>query len=112
METGWQLPPNAKPEEVAIAKLEPLKQINAHLASALSVLTLSALAIPLAVRVGRQETFINATVALGVALSFYVLSAMAAWAKSPSVHPEILVWMPNLCVAILAVILFRRASRH
>lgn len=112
METGWQLPENAKPEEVAIAKLEPLKQINAHLASALSVLTLSALAIPLAVRVGRQETFINAAVALGVALSFYVLSAMAAWAKSPSAHPEILVWLPNLCVAILAAILFRRASRH
>ncbi len=112
METGWQVREKAKPEEVAIAKLEPLKQINAHLASAFSVLTLSALAIPLAVRVGRQETFINATVALGVALSFYILSAMAAWAKSPSVHPEILVWLPNLCVAILVVILFRRASQH
>lgn len=112
METGWQLKPNARPAEVAMAKLEPLKQLNSHLASALSVFTLTLLAIPLAVRVGRQETFVNAAVALGVALSFYVLSAMTAWAKSPDVHPELLIWLPNLGVLVLALAIFRRASRH
>ena len=112
MDTGWQLKAGATPEETAVAKLEPLKQLNAHLASALSVFTLTLLAVPLAVRVGRQETFVNAAVALGVALSFYVLSAMAAWAKSPSVHPELLIWVPNLLVLAAALALFRRASRH
>lgn len=112
METGWQLKPGAKPAEVAIARLEPLKQLNSHLASALSVFTLTLLAVPLAVRVGRQETFVNAALALGIALGFYVLSAMTAWAKSPSVHPEWLIWLPNAAVLVAALALFRRASRH
>lgn len=112
METGWQLKPNATPEEVAIAKLEPLKQLNAHLASAFSVFSLTLLAVPLAVRVGRKETFVNAVVALGIALGFYVLSAMAAWADSPDVHPEWLIWLPNALVLVIALTLLRRASRH
>jgi lipopolysaccharide export system permease protein len=112
METGWQVKPGATPRELTIARLEPLKQLNSHLASAVSVLTLSLLAVPLAVRVGRRETFVNAAVALGVALSFYVLSAMTAWAKAPEVHPELLIWVPNAVVLVAAVILLRRASRH
>lgn len=112
METGWQVKPGASERDIVIAKLEPLKQLNTHLASAVSVLTLSLLAIPLAVRVGRRETFVNAAVALGVALSFYVLSAMTAWAKAPEVYPEFLIWIPNLVVLIAAVLLLRRASRH
>lgn len=111
-ETGWQLKPGATPEQVAIAKLEPLKQLNSHLASAFSVFSLTLLAIPLAVRVGRRETFVNAAVALGIALAFYILSAMAAWATSPAAHPEWLIWAPNALVVGTGVALFRRASRH
>lgn len=111
-ETGWQVPPDATPEALAMAKLEPLKQLNAHLASGFSVFSLTLLAVPLAVRVGRRETFANAAVALGVALTFYLLSTMAAWAKSPAAHPELLIWAPNLIVTVLALALFRRASRH
>ena len=99
-------------EELAVARLEPLKQLNMHLASALSVFSLTLLAVPLAVRVGRKETFINAALALGIALGFYVLSAMTAWAKSPSLHPEWLIWLPNGLVLVAALALFRRASRH
>lgn len=112
METGWQLKPDATPEQVAIARLEPLKQLNSHLASAVSVFSLTLLAVPLAVRVGRKETFVNAAVALCIALGFYVLSAMTAWAKSPAVHPEWLVWLPNVIVLAAATVLLRRASRH
>lgn len=112
METGWQAPPDATPEALAVARLEPLKQLNAHLASGFSVFSLTLLAVPLAVRVGRRETFANAALALGVALTFYLLSAMAGWAKSPAARPELLVWAPNLVVTALALALFRRASRH
>lgn len=112
METGWQTKPGATEEELAVARLEPLKQLNMHLASALSVFSLTLLAVPLAVRVGRKETFINAALALGIALGFYVLSAMTAWAKSPSLHPEWLIWLPNGLVLVAALALFRRASRH
>jgi lipopolysaccharide export system permease protein len=83
-----------------------------HLASAFSIFTLSLLAVPLAVRVGRSETFVNAVVALLVALSYYLLSEMAKAVKDPAFRPDLLVWLPNLVVLALAVVLLRRASRH
>ena len=70
------------------------------------------LAVPLAVRVGRSETFVNAAVALAVALSYYILSSAAAWVKNPAYRPDLLVWMPNLVVVTLGWFLLRRASRH
>jgi lipopolysaccharide export LptBFGC system permease protein LptF len=81
-----------------------------HLASALSIFTLSLLAVPLAVRVGRSETFVNAVVALMVALSYFLLTEMAKSEKNP--RPDLLVWLPNLIVIYGAVLLLRRASRH
>jgi lipopolysaccharide export system permease protein len=83
-----------------------------HLASAFSIFTLSLLAVPLAVRVGRSETFVNAVVALLVALSYYLLAEMAKSVKDPAFRPDLLVWLPNLIVLALAVVLLRRASRH
>ena len=64
------------------------------------------------VRVGRSETFVNAVVALLVALSYYLLSEMAKAVKDPAFRPDLLVWLPNLVVLALAVVLLRRASRH
>ena len=71
-----------------------------------------ALAVPLAVRVGRAETFVNAAVALVIALSYYLLSSMAAYVKDPDLRPDLLIWLPNVVVVGLAWTLLRRASRH
>ena len=90
----------------------PRTQLMSHLASAFSIFSLALLAVPLAVRVGRSETFVNAAVALVVALSYYVLSSAAAWVKNPVYRPDLLVWLPNLIVIIVAVALLRRASKH
>ena len=87
-------------------------QLMAHLASAFSVFTLAFLAVPLAVRVGRSETFVNAALALGIALSYYLLSSMASYVKDPALRPDLLVWLPNLTVLALGWFLLRRASRH
>jgi lipopolysaccharide export system permease protein len=87
-------------------------QLMAHLASAFSVFSLAFLAVPLAVRVGRAETFVNAAVALVIALSYYLLSSMAAYVKDPALRPDLLVWLPNVIVVAAAWWLLRRASRH
>jgi len=87
-------------------------QLMAHLAGAFSVFSLAFLAVPLAVRVGRAETFVNATIALGVALTYYLLTSMAGYVKDPAYRPDLLIWAPNLVVCGLAWILLRRASRH
>ncbi len=89
-----------------------MTQLMSHLAGAFSVFSLAFLAVPLAVRVGRSETFVNASVALGVALTYYLLTSMAAYVKNPDYHPDLLVWVPNLIVVGLAWTLLGRASRH
>ena len=112
MDKGWQVPPNATPAQIAEGRMMPRTQLMSHLASAFSIFSLALLAVPLAVRVGRSETFVNAAVALAVALSYYVLSSAAAWVKNPVYRPDLLVWLPNLIVIIVAVALLRRASKH
>ena len=112
MDKGWQVPPNATPAQIAEGRMMARTQLMSHLASAFSIFSLALLAVPLAVRVGRSETFVNAAVALAVALSYYVLSSAAAWVKNPVYRPDLLVWLPNLIVIIVAVALLRRASKH
>ena len=112
MDKGWQVPPNATPAQIAEGRMMPRTQLMSHLASAFSIFSLALLAVPLAVRVGRSETFVNAAVALVVALSYYILSSAAAWVKNPAYRPDLLVWLPNLIVIIVAVALLRRASKH
>jgi lipopolysaccharide export system permease protein len=109
---GWQVPAGATPAQVAQQKMLPLVQLMARLTTAVSVFTLVFLAIPLAVTVGRAESSVNAPLALAVALSYYALTQAAGWVKDPELHPEWLVWIPNVTVIILSIFLLRRAARH
>ncbi len=111
MDKGWQVTPQSTPDEIAQGRMEARKQLMAHLASAFSIFTLALLAIPLAMRVGRSETFINAAIALGICLSYYVLSSVAMWVKSPALRPDILVWVPNLIVLFFAIRLIKRSEQ-
>lgn len=112
MDKGWQVAPNATRKEKEQGQMLAATQLMAHLASAFSVFSLAFLAVPLAVRVGRSETFVNAAVALGVALTYYLLTSMAAYVKDPDLRPDLLIWLPNVVVVGLAWTLLRRASRH
>ena len=112
MDKGWQVAPNATRKEKEQGQMLATTQLMSHLASAFSVFSLAFLAVPLAVRVGRSETFVNAAVALGVALTYYLLTSMAAYVKDPDLRPDLLIWLPNIVVVGLAWALLRRASRH
>jgi lipopolysaccharide export system permease protein len=112
MDKGWQVAPNATRKEKEQGQMLAATQLMAHLASAFSVFSLAFLAVPLAVRVGRSETFVNAAIALGVALTYYLLTSMAAYVKDPDLRPDLLIWLPNVVVVGLAWTLLRRASRH
>lgn len=112
MDKGWQVPPNATPAQLAECQMMPRTQLMSHLASAFSIFSLALLAVPLAVRVGRSETFVNAAIAVAVALSYYVLSSAAGWVKNPAFRPDLLVWLPNILVVSVAIVLLRRASKH
>lgn len=112
MDKGWNVTAQSTPDEIAQSKMEARKQFSAHLASAFSIFSLSLLAIPLAMRVGRAETFVNATLALVISLLYYVLTSAAAWVKEPLLRPDLLVWIPNLIVVGLALHFLRRSERR
>ena len=112
MDKGWQVAPNATRKEKEQGQMLATTQLMSHLASAFSVFSLAFLAVPLAVRVGRSETFVNAAIALGVALTYYLLTSMAAYVKDPDLRPDLLIWLPNVVVVGLAWTLLRRAARH
>ena len=112
IDKGWEVPAGADAATLERGRMVVKTQLMAHLASACSVFTLAFLAVPLAVRVGRSETFVNAALALAIALSYYLLSSMASYVKDPALRPDLLVWLPNLTVLVLGWFLLRRASRH
>jgi lipopolysaccharide export system permease protein len=112
MDKGWQVPEKATLKEKERGQMLATTQLMSHLAGAFSVFSLAFLAVPLAVRVGRSETFVNAAVALGVALSYYLLTSIAAYVKDPDLRPDLLIWLPNVAVVCIAWVLLRRASRH
>ena len=111
MDKGWKVTPQSTPDEIAQGKMEARKQFMAHLASAFSIFSLALLSIPLAMRVGRSETFVNAAIALGICLSYYILSSAAVWVKSPTLRPDILVWVPNVIVLIITFRLIKNIER-
>jgi lipopolysaccharide export system permease protein len=112
IERGWDVPAGADAATLERGRMVARTQLMAHLAGAFSVFSLAFLAVPLAVRVGRAETFVNAAVALAIALTYYLLTSMAGYVKDPAYRPDLLVWMPNLVVVTLGWFLLRRASRH
>ncbi len=112
IDKGWQVAPNATRKEKEQGQMLAMTQLMSHLASAFSVFSLAFLAVPLAVRVGRSETFVNAAIALGIALTYYLLTSMAAYVKDPDLRPDLLIWLPNVVVVGLAWTLLRRAARH
>lgn len=112
IERGWDVAAGADAATLERGRMVAKIQLMAHLASAFSVFSLAFLAVPLAVRVGRAETFVNAAVALAIALTYYLLTSMAGYVKDPAYRPDLLVWLPNLVVITLGWFLLRRASRH
>jgi lipopolysaccharide export system permease protein len=112
METGWSLPERPTAEQRATDRTMLAVQFMFRVSTALSVLSLVMLAVPLAVSVGRSETSVSAGLALGVALTYYLLTSMATWVKDPAWYPEVLVLLPNILLAVIACLLMRKAARH
>lgn len=111
-ERGWGLPRDATPAQVEASKSAVRTQLMAHLAGAFSIFALALLAVPLAVRVGRKETFVNAALGLGVALTYYLLTSAAGWVKDPDLLPEAVVCLPALGVACAGAWMLGRAARR
>ena len=88
-------------------------QISSNCSLAFSILSLSLVAIPLAIKTGRKETYANAMLALGLGLFYYFLTSLITSLKlPPELHPEWVIWSPNLILLAAGAYLMRRVYLH
>ena len=69
--------------------------------------------VPLGVTAHRRETSIGFAMGLIVAFTYFLFVIIADTLRgNPKVHPELLIWAPNVLFIILGVFLFRRLARQ
>ncbi len=104
---------NPKPAETAVWRMEVQMQIQRDFAGAFSVLALALLGLPLSLRVGRAENFVNLALALGLALIYYfLLFSINLLHKHPELRPDLLLWAPNFIFEALGIWLLYRAAKR
>ncbi|MDQ6655354.1 MAG: LptF/LptG family permease, partial [Verrucomicrobiota bacterium] len=88
-------------------------EINKRFSFPFSCLAFSLIAVPLGITTHRRETSMGFLISLVVAL-FYFLFIIAAdtLRASPKMHPELLVWFPNLLFLAIGAWMFRRLARQ
>lgn len=94
-------------------RLEVQMHLQKNFAMAYSVFSLAVFGVPLAIRVGRQETYANLGIALVIAMTYYFLMIMVSWLEEqPTWRPDLLIWLPNLIFQAIGFWMLRRASRY
>ena len=95
------------------ARLSLQLHIQKNFALAFSVFSLAVFGVPLAIQVGRKETYANLGIALVIAMTYYFLIIIVSWFEDiPFLRPDLLIWLPNLIFQGLGFWMIYRASRH
>ena len=103
----------ASGEPMSEARLSLQVHIQKNFALAFSVFSLAVFGVPLAIQVGRKETYANLGIALVIAMVYYFLIIMVSWLEDiPSLRPDLLIWLPNLIFQGVGFWMIYRASRH
>ena len=90
-----------------------LTEINKRISFPFSCLAFSLIAVPLGVTTHRRETSMGFLISIVVAFSYFLFIIMAhAVRENPAMHPELLVWLPNVIFIGLGAWLFRRVARQ
>jgi lipopolysaccharide export LptBFGC system permease protein LptF len=87
--------------------------ISHNIAMAFGVLALSLIAVPLGIRANRADASINTAMALIIALGYYFSMVVLSWfGDKTSLHPKLLVWLPNLILGALGIGMLRKSARN
>ncbi|CAA6677453.1 MULTISPECIES: LptF/LptG family permease [unclassified Lentimonas] len=82
-------------------------------AMAFSVFSLAIFGVPLAIHVGRKESYANLGIALIIAMSYYFLIIAVSWLEGvPSLRPDLLIWLPNIIFQAAGFFMIQRANQH
>jgi lipopolysaccharide export system permease protein len=92
---------------------ESRTEINKRFSFPFSCLAFAMIGVPLGVTAHRRETSIGFAMGLIVAVAYFLFVILGDTLRaSPSYHPELLVWFPNVLFGILGLVLFRRLARQ
>src|SRR5438132_2710587 len=106
---GDALQKNKDVEDEAAFKTEVSKRFS----NAMAVFTFVLVGIPLAITAQRKETSVGIALSLVVAFSYFIIIVLTDNVKhKPNLHPETLIWFPNLLYLTLGGILFIRLARR
>jgi LPS export ABC transporter permease LptF len=88
-------------------------EVSKRFSNAMAVFTFVLIGIPLAVTAQRKETSVGIALSLVVAFSYFIIIVLTDNVKhKPSLHPEILIWLPNVLYLTLGGTLFFRLARR
>jgi LPS export ABC transporter permease LptF len=88
-------------------------ELSKRFSNSLAVITFVLIGIPLAITAHRRETSIGIAISICVAFTYFIFIVVADNVKgNASLHPEILVWLPNFIYLTLGGTLFFRLARR
>jgi len=88
-------------------------EINKRFSFPFSCVAFALIGVPLGVTAHRRETSIGFAMGLIVAISYFLFVIIGDTLRAnPTLHPELLVWFPNVLFLILGAFLFRRLARQ
>lgn len=88
-------------------------ELNKRFSFPFSCLAFAIMAVPLGVTAHRRETSMGFLISLLVAFSYFIFVIAADTLRlKPQMHPELLVWFPNVLFIGIGALLFRRLARQ
>lgn len=102
-----------KAENSAIAaKASTMTEFNKRFSFSLACLTFTLIGIPLGITAQRQETSIGFGLSLLVAFTYFlIIIVVNTFREKAGLHPEVLIWLPNVIFLLLGGALFYRLAR-
>lgn len=103
----------AATEGISKARMKVQMHMQKSFAMAFSVFSLAIFGVPLAIQVGRKESYANLAIALIIAMSYYFLIIAVSWLEGArALRPDLLIWLPNIIFQAVGFYLIQRANRH
>ena len=100
-------------EGISKGRMKVQMHMQKSFAMAFSVFSLAIFGVPLAIQVGRKESYANLAIALIIAMSYYFLIIAVSWLEGArGLRPDLLIWLPNIIFQAVGFYLIQRANRH
>jgi len=88
-------------------------EINKRFSFPFACIAFAIIGVPLGITAHRRETSVGFAMGLIVAVSYFLFVIIGdTLRENPKVHPELLVWFPNVLFFVLGTFLFRRLARQ